>query len=338
LAEVRQETLREQAVLTGSTVPWRRAELSVRVDGLVTDLLVDEGSRVVAGDPILALDARLAEHDVAAAEARLREAEARHKDAIRVKDELLRLKRGRHASETEIESAIAEVDIAAAALSGERAATARARELVERHRLRAPFSGMIVAKNVEVGEWAKRDEAAVVLVALDRLRVRAVVPQRDYARIDAGARSRVRFDAFPDRPFDGAVRARIALGDERSRTFPLLIDLPNPGGLLAPGMSARVEVELAGDRREALTVPRDAVVAKTDGSRAVWRVRQEDGQLKVDPIPVEIGRASGARLEILNSPLAAGDRVVLLGNEGLRPGQVVEPKNAAPTTAAAATP
>ena len=165
LAEVKREVLREQAVLTGSTIPWRRAELSVRVDGLVTELFVDEGTMVAVGDPILTLDARLAEHDQAAAAARLREAEARHKDAIRVRDELLRLKRGRHASETETQSAIAQVEIAAAAMRGDQATLARARELVARHRLGAPFAGMVVTKHVEVGEWAKRDRAAVELVA-----------------------------------------------------------------------------------------------------------------------------------------------------------------------------
>ncbi len=334
LAEVKREVLNEQARLTGSTIPWRRAELSVRVDGLVTELSVDEGSIVSTGDPVLVLDARLAEHDAATAEARLREAEARHKDAIRVRDELLKLKRGRHASETETQSAIAQVDITAAAMAGERAALARARELIARHGLSAPFAGMVVAKHVEVGEWAKRDQAAVELVALEKLRIRAIVPQRNYGRVRPGAPASIRFDAFPERRFHGTVMARIAQGDDRSRTFPLLIDIPNPDGLLAPGMSARVEVQLAGPRMEALTVPRDAVVAKSDGSRRVWRVKTEDGVPKANPVRIETGRASDDRLEIVHGNLTAGDRVVLLGNEGLRPGQKVEPKIPAPITAA----
>ena len=334
LAEVERETLRERASLTGTTIPWRRAELSVRVDGLVTKLFVDEGSIVAVGDPVLALDARLAEHDAATATAQVREAEARHKDAIRVRDELLRLERGLHASETETQSAIAQVEIAAAAMAGEQAALARAQELLARHRLSAPFAGMVVAKHVEVGEWAKRDQAAVELVALDKLRIRAIVPQRNYGRVAPGARASIRFDAFPERRFDGTVLARIARGDDRSRTFPLLIDLPNPDGLLAPGMSARVQVELAGARAEALTVPRDAIIAKSDGSRNVWRVKTEDGIPRAYPVWVEIGRASGDRLEIVRGDLAAGDRVVLLGNESLRPGQAVEPRAGARRTAA----
>jgi RND family efflux transporter MFP subunit len=317
-------------MLSGTTMARRRAALSPKVDGLVTERFVDEGSLVERGDPILALDERLEAHAVAAAAARVQEAEASHDDAIRIRDELLRLKEGRHASETDIRSAIARVDMTAAALAAERAALAQAEEVRRRHRLTAPFAGMIVSRNLEVGEWAKRDEAAVELVALDVLRIRATLPQAEYARVSPGAAAAVRFDALPERIFEGEVFARVASGDPRSRTFPVLIDLPNPDRLLAPGMSARVRVALAGGEAEVLTVPRDAIVAKADGTREVWRVQEEDGILKAYPVQVETGRAGGDRLEILSGDLAAGDRLVMLGNERLQPGQSVAPQPRGP--------
>ncbi len=326
LAEVTSEQLREQVELTGTTTAWRRAELSTRVDGLVMVLEVDDGSLVEAGAPILRLDARLAELEHDAAAARVREAEARHQDAMRIRDELLSLKRGSHASETETQTAIANVEMAAAALSAEGAALARVQELVDRHTLAAPFAGMVVARQLEVGEWAKRDEAAVELVALERLRIRATLPQRDFNRVAAGSPVSVRLDAVPERTFDGEVAARIASGDPRTRSFPLLIDLPNPDRLLAPGMSARVRVDLDGAPVAALTVPRDAVVAKSDGSRQVWRLRDGDDGPTVQPLTIEIGRASGDRVEVIGDDLGAGDQVVLLGNERLRAGQRVAPR------------
>jgi RND family efflux transporter MFP subunit len=334
LAEVRSESLREQAVLSGTTIPRRQAALSPKVDGLVTELFVDAGSLVQAGDPVLTLDDRLETHAVDAATARVQEAEASYNDAVRIRDELLRLKEGRHASETDIRSAIARVDMTAAALAAQRAALARAEEVRRRHRLTAPFAGMIVSRELEVGEWAKRDEAAVELVALDVLRIRATLPQSDYARVTRGAAAEVRFDALPERRFRGDVFARIASGDARSRTFPVLIDIPNPDGLLAPGMSARVRVALTGGETAVLTVPRDAVVARADGSREVWRVQEEDGILKAYPVAVETGRAGGDRLEIVTGDLAAGDRVVMLGNESLKPGQTIAPQGDPEATAA----
>ena len=218
LTEVTRETLAEQAMLTGTTVPTRRAELSPKVDGLVTELFVDEGAMVRQGDPILALDERLAVLDATADEARMQEAEASHRDAVRVRDELRELKRGRHASAGEMLSAEAQVERTEALLAAARANLARSRELQTRHRLSAPFDGMVVSKQVEIGEWAKRDEAAVELVALDRLRIRANLPQTAFARVRRGATAQVRFDALPDRMFSGEVFARVARGDERSRS------------------------------------------------------------------------------------------------------------------------
>ena len=333
MAEVTSEPMNEQVSLSGTSVPWRRVMLSPRVEGLVTEVLVDEGSWVKPGDSILALDARLAEIDIRAAQARVEEAQARHRDAIRIRDELLRLKKGRHASETSIESAIAEVAIRAAALSREQAELERARELRERHGVNAPFAGMVVGKHAEVGQWVQRDDAVVELVSVDTLRIRAPLPQRHFTRVEAGASAIVRFDALPERVFEGKVFARVALGNESSRSFPLLIDIPNPDRLLAPGMSARVLVEVGGGVSEALTVPRDAVVARADGSRRLWRVREDDGALTAHPMMVETGRARGDRLELVSGDLKAGDRIVLLGNENLRPGQQVRPRERPPAVA-----
>jgi RND family efflux transporter MFP subunit len=323
VAEVRREEWRSEIELTGTLTALRRSSLSPEVDGRVVELLVDEGSEVETGALLLRLDARLAEIDRDAAAAGLAEAEARHRDAIRVRDELLRLQQGRHASETYIDSAIAQVEIAAAALAAARAELARADELLARHRLVAPFAGVIVAKLTEQGEWLARDQAAVELIAMDRLRVRATLPQRDYARIAAAAPATLRFDALPGQVFDGEVVAKVAAGDARSRIFPVLIDLPNPQRQLAPGMSARVRIETNSGSEPVLTVPRDAVVAEVGGKRRVWRVVRADDETTAEPVVVQLGRANGDRVELLASALKPGDEVVLLGNEQLKPGEPV---------------
>ena len=116
----------------------------------------------------------------------------------------------------------------------------------------------------------------------------------------------------------------VAVGDRGTRTFPLLIDLDNPQRRIAPGMSARIFVELTGSQTQALMVPRDAIVLKADGSRIVWQVEDTDGETTVKPVELQAGRAQGDRVEVLHSALKAGDRIVLFGNENLRPGQAVK--------------
>jgi len=327
LATVKSENLEEQVSLSGTAVPWRKTLLSPRVNGLVTEVKVDAGSWVEPGDAILLLDDRLAGIDIETARARVTEAEARHRDAVRKRDELLRLKQGRHTPQTAIDSAIAEVESQAAVLTREQAQLQRAQELAERHQVHAPFSGMVVAKLAEVGQWVQRDDPVIELVSVDTLRIRAALPQRYYPQVAPGAAARVHFDALPQQTFEGRVFARLALGNANTRSFPLLIDIPNPDHLLAPGMSARVWIQLKNGKTRALTLPRDAVVVRADGSRVVWRIKEDDGALKAYAVTVETGRAQGERLELLSGDLQAGDRIVLLGNENLRQGQRVQPKD-----------
>jgi len=328
LVQVGQTELREEIELFGSALPRRRVLLSPRVAGLVSEVLVDEGAWVQPGNPILRLESRLAEIQIEIAQSRLTAADAKRRDARRRLDDLLLLKEDRHVSETTIESVAAELDIATAELARENADLARTRELLDRHQVFAPFKGTVTEKHVEVGQWVQQDDPVVELVELDTLRIHATLPQRHYAKVKAGIEARVRFDALPGREFVGHVFARVAYGDDKSRSFPLLIDIDNREHLLAPGMSARVWVALNESSVITKSIPRDALVAQTGGERRVWRVREENGELKAYPVSVETGRAQGDSLEVISDELAVGDRVVLLGNETLSPGGTVVDRSA----------
>ena len=316
------ETPRETLRLSGESIPHRRVRLSPEVAGRVERVAVEVGDRVRAGDELLVLDDAVARIEERAARAQRDEARALLKEARRRRDELARLDASRHVSATALESAAAEVEAAEAVAAWREAELARRRVLVERHRLAAPFDGVVVSRPAERGQWAERGVTQLELVAMDTLRVRAPLPQRHYPAVAPGTTAVVEFDALPGRRFEGRVFARLAAGIEATRAFPLLIDLPNPEHALAPGMSARITIELAGPEGEALTVPRDAVVTRADGERVVWRVG-DDG--RVEPLTVRVGRALGERLEVAGGGLATGDRVVVVGNETLRAGQAVRP-------------
>jgi len=75
-----------------------------------------------------------------------------------------------------------------------------------------------------------------------------------------------------------------------------------------------------------LLVPRDAVVLRADSSRIVWKVNQVDGNYRVEAVKLLVGRSKNGLVEVLEGELSAGDRIVLLGNENLRPGQAVQPQ------------
>ena len=328
--EVVRKAVRETVPLSGTSIPWRTTRLSPQVDGLVTAVPVEEGSWVEAGDRVVTLDGKLAAIAVEEAEAQLREAEVRLDDARRRREELKRLIADRHVSETDLESAIAEVEAAAAVVMRRRAELERSRELLRRHTVEAPFAGMVTRKMVEMGQWAQTDTDLVELTAVETIRVSAPLPQRYYPRVQVDAPARVRFEAVPGRTFDGTVFAKVAAGDQATRSFPVLIDIANPDHLLAPGMSARVDVELADGEQRALVVPRDAVVTRVNGDRIVWRVGGQEDEPTADMVRIRTGRSYRDDVEILGGTLTVGDRVVLLGNENLRPGAPLKLLDSAP--------
>lgn len=320
------QAMREEVPLAGTAEALRESALSSRVAGVVQRVHVSEGDWVEAGQEILSLDAAIAGLEVASARARVDEAIARHEDAVRRKAEYQSLSKRNAVASTSLESAVADEQAARAAVSRERAELERFEELLSRHRLIAPFSGMVAEKDVEAGQWVKVDSQVLTLVALDRVRVRAALPQRYFRRIDTDSTVRVLFDALPGKTFTGMPSALVARGNQATRSFPLLIELDNAQHHIAPGMSARIFVELAGDRVESLLVPRDAIVLKADGSRIVWRVNEADGRYTVVPVSLLAGRSRDGLVEVLDSTLKPGDRIVLLGNENLRPGQAVQPR------------
>ncbi len=328
VTEVIAETLREEIPLLGSAEALRETALSPRVAGVVEQLFVTEGDFVEAGNRVLTLDSAIAEIEVAAAQARLEEAIARHKDAVRLKAEYQSLLERNAVATTSLASAVADEEAAQASVDRQRAELRRFRELLSRHTLSAPFTGVVAQQRVEAGQWVKQDDAVVRLVDLDRIRIRGSLPQRYYGRIARDSDLRIEFDALPGETRHARPSALVAVGNRDTRSFPLLIELDNREHRIAVGMSARIFIELAGSESKALLVPQDAIVLKPDGQRIVWRVIESGGQHKVEPVTLFRGRTQGSRVEVLQSTLAAGDRIVLLGNENLRPGQAVLPKQA----------
>jgi len=314
----------EELRLTGTLQARRVSRLSTEVDGIVAELLVDDGDRVSAGQLIVRLNDEVATIEKSATAAAVAEAAARLADAERRYRELLALSKKQHVPATNVDSAKTEIDISRAALAQSRARDRHAQAMLHRHAVRAPFDGLVRAKLVEVGEWVETSTALVELVETDFLRLEAPVPQFYFSRVRAGTRVELRFDAIPRDTFAATITTTIPVSDTGARTFPVRIDLPNDSGRLAPGMSARVVVHIeADDDAAALIVPQDAIVRQPDGSTAVWTVTTEDGVVEAHPRIVTTGRVSRNNVEIVEGDLAAGDQVVVRGNEILRPGQVV---------------
>ncbi len=320
VVEPREAPLVEELRLTGTITADHSAELSPRMDGLVSKLHADAGDVVRPGQVLLELDAEMARLALARAQASAAEAAVQDAEARRLVEEARRLVAERHLPATELARREAAAELASAALSTARAAAREQEEIVRRHRLPAPFDGVIARRMTSLGEWVVRGSPVFELVATDRVRLDLQVPQESYARIPADATVRVRSALDPSRLFSGRISARVPVGTGNARTLLVRVVVEDADGRLLPGTSATAEIDLP-QEGAALLVPRDALLRYPDGSYSVFVVEDPTGSPTAREKKVRLGRG-GDPVEVLEG-LATGERVVIRGNETLKTGQPV---------------
>ncbi len=310
----------EQLPLSGSILSPRSSDVAPQESGVVEHMAVDAGDLVEQGDVLLQLDKQLTLLELQRLLAMQEETQLGYDEARRLADEARRLIKDRNISKTEFDSR----------LSTEAASESQLRQLdlqiqmqrvrVDHHTLRAPFTGVIGFKHTEVGQWLDEGSAAYQLVQLDPVRVQARIPERYFAEVKPGTGVTVSLDAYPGELIKAAVDNVVAVTDINTRSFIARMDIPNPEHSLAPGMSAHLVFLLGGAAsRPVLQVPADAIVRRSDGSAAVWVVRDNTAQA----ITVSVGRREHSQVEVHAESLREGDLTVTLGNESLQHGQSV---------------
>ena len=321
-ALVTQSNVYDEVPLTGTVSPWRSTFLSARLEGSIAELMVEVGDEVAAGDVILVLDPTMAKIELGRVRAELEEARVRYSEAVRQRDEVLQLVEKKHVADTTAASAESEVALYAAGVQRLEAELRREQEILVRHRVFAPFAGVVSEKLVEVGGWVQTSTDLVRLVEIDRLRVEVPVPQRHFMSVDTQTPVLIEFDALPAFSYRGLVTTRVPVSDNAARTFPVHIEIDNRQRLIAPGMSARALLQL-NHVNSALLLPKDAVLRDSDGNESVWVIKDEDGMPSSVNVTIETGRNVKDWVELIEGDLLVGARVVVHGNENLSDGQAL---------------
>jgi len=311
--------------VSGTVTSPQSAVLSPSIAGLVEATLVDAGDHVEKGSILVTLDSELARLTLERSIAEETQARISLDDARRRLAEAEDVGPKRGIAETEIKSLRAEVTRDEAALKAAAAAALQQDSVVRRHEVRAPFTGVVSRRLAQVGEWVNPGDGLVELVATSGLRFDFRVPQTYYARLDTDTRVDLTLDAVPDDVVPGRVQAIVPVKDPEARTFLLRVVTDAQHRLpVTPGMSTRAAIRVDAGR-EAVVVPRDAVLLYPDGRKTVWVVEREEGNAIVHERRVQAGIEFDGFVEI-QSGLEAGLDIVTRGNEALRDGEVVLPK------------
>jgi len=321
LAPVERRAIVETLRLSGSLTSPYTSSLSPDFEGRLVSLNVDAGDRVKQGDILFKLDDELARLELAQAIASEHEAEADLTEAKRRVVEVRKLVSEKTFPESEARSLEALVARNQAILERRRAERAYAAATLERHALKAPFSGVIAERGADLGERVDTDSRVLLLVAIDRLQLDLRVPQQYFQRVNVGTEVNLTVDALPGQTIAARVSQVVPVSDPDARTFLVRAQVKNPAARLTPGMSVRAVVRIGTDR-QAEVVPRDALIRYPDGRTVVWVASVEGDSYVVEERQVKTGLTFDGSIEIVEG-LTAGERVVIRGNEALRQGQQV---------------
>jgi RND family efflux transporter MFP subunit len=286
------------------------ADLGSKVSGEVTELNVDIGSRVKAGQVL----ARMAVPELI---------QARNGAAAQVA--ALRSAYERTAALAERNS-VTQKSLAEAKsrLDGAIAVEAEAEAEMAYATIQAPFDGVVTTRAIDRGDMVyqasspKGSGQPLLRVAqVDVIRVKTYLPERDAIWADPGDAATVAFEALPGRTFNGKVSRVSGVLDPATRTMLVEIDLENADGRIKPGFYGRTEIAL--ERREAaLALPSAAV--RTDGGNAYVYVIGADDTVRRTPVAMGVQDAGWIEIE---SGLTGGERVVAGNVAGLSDGSAV---------------
>lgn len=191
--------------------------------------------------------------------------------------------------------------------------------LVENTILRSPVSGVITARNYDVGDMYSMSSPVYTVQQITPVKLLVAVSETDYTRISKGDKCVITADALPGESFRGSVVRIYPVMDPSSHTFNVEVQVPNANARLRPGMYARVSLNM-GDT-ESIVIP-DAAIVKQQGSgqRTVFVLKDDDtAEVRL----VTLGKFFDGQYEVLEG-LSEGDRVVSKGQASLRAGVKVE--------------
>jgi RND family efflux transporter MFP subunit len=328
---------------SGYVVAQRKAAVASKITGRLISLSVEEGSRVRTGEVIARLEnedsvaalnraqanVNLASSTLAHEEAELEDAQLNDQRNQQLAAKGFVAQSTRDAAEARYKRAKAAVAAQEAAIRASEAALEEAKVMVEYANIRAPFDGVVLTKNADIGDIvtplgaAANAKASVVTMAdMSSLQVEADVSESNISQVRVGQPCEIRLDAFPDLRLQGVVHMVVPTADRTKASVLVKVAFKQMDSRILPEMSAKVaflsrEI-LAEEEKPLKTIPASSVVSQ--GEDSVVFVLNGD---RVFEKAVRTGRRLDTMVEVLQG-LGPEDRVVVHPGSGLRNGTRVK--------------
>jgi len=305
------QTIAPETIVPGTVVSRNDAKLAAEVTGQLLEL-ADVGTVVVKGDVVAKIEdtgIKLRKDEL---QAEVERVQARLKFLESEESRYVQLAKSNLAAATKLEETRSDRDVSRGDLQVAKSRLAQVEDQLSRTSIRAPFSGIVVERLVMPGERVDTGKNIVRLVDPQNLEVIARAPLEYYSYVRRGQKLALSTGLIL---VTGSVRTVVAVGSENTHLFELRVDVE--GGSFPVGQTLRVSIPVS-NSRDALVVPRDALVLRPEGI-SVFVV---DSEQNARQVMVTTGLGSGDQIEV-NGDLVDGDTVIIRGNERLKPGQSV---------------
>lgn len=350
----------QQLTASGFVVAQRRAAVASKATGRLVELNVREGSRVKAGQLLARLDASDVQATLQVAQAAIgqaqalaaqgqalvRQAQVELGNAEAEFERTRQLREQGFVSPQALDAAQRRLDAARASVASAQAGAAQSQASITQARaqlgvqqvnqgyteIRAPFDGVVLAKNANVGDLitpfsnaAGSQGAVLTLADLSTLEVEADVSEGSLAKVAQGMPVEITLDALPGQRFRGQVASIVPTVDRAKATVMTKVKFETLSDRILPEMSAKVlflsQRPTDAEQQPVLAVPAKALV---DGT--VWKLVTEGDRTRVQAVAVKAGRKLAEAVEVTpaaGAKLASGDRLVA-APQGLKDGQAVK--------------
>lgn len=298
---VSRETLYETIRLDGVIEAVQTSTVSAQTSGKVQNLPFDVDDTVKVGDLIVKLEDSEQRARLNQAKGSLQEAEANQKNALQQFRRVEEIYQQGYVSRQEFDQAQNNLAAARARLERARAAVAEAQEQLDYTAVLAPYSGILTARHVEIGETVSPGQPLLSGLSLEQLRIVVELPQKYADRVRAERRIRVYL--ADGRELRTGEMTFYPYADARTHTFRLRLTLEEPEATLYPGMLVKVEAPVS--ERQALWIPASSLIRRSE-LRAVY-VLDHAGGARLRQI--RTGASRSGRIEVL-AGLDEGEEVV----------------------------
>lgn len=300
----------------GTFVAVNGADVTTEVGGVVSAIRFESGQSVERGDVLLQLNA-------STEQATLRSLEASLKLATTQRDRFRELQGKRLVSRSELDERESEAERLEAEVNAQRT-------LIAKKTIRAPFSGRLGIRRVNLGQYLNPGDPIVSLQSLDPIYLDFTLPEQQTGLVMEGARVQARVDAMPGQTFEGQITAIEPLVDPATRNFKVQATFSNADGTLRPGSFAKVNFD-QGSERSVVVIPQTAVsfnpygnavfvinkVARAEGETDMMGQPLTGDKLVVSQRFIKTGPPRGDLIAVVEG-LEAGEEVVTSGLLKLR--------------------